>query len=212
LLEVGSKIDRAFNEVNRAKQIRRNDPEDRITEVGLAPVYGTMGIAYEAIGKPDEALKRYEYQKQLDPMDVEPYVRIATLRKSHGQLDLAAVSLIQAMLLDSKQVQLWQDLNDLYGRLGQANAIVMEGSSPRLNIQGNAMSREHLIQAYRELIRTGLRTKRYAMAEDAWTTAVVKHRFPRGLFDSVFREPVDIVTPQGITGQMPPPASATPPP
>lgn len=207
LLEIGSKIDRAFNEVNRAKQLQRNDPLDRITEVGLAPVYGVMGGAYDRLKMPEEALKRFEYQKQLDPMDLEPYTRIAGVRKMQKNFDLAAISLVEAMLLDTKQMALWQELANIYANMGPegATTIVMEGNQPRLNVQGNNLAKEHLIQAYRDLIRVARRTKRFAMAEDAWTTAHLKHGFPRELFDPLFEEDIDIVTPQGITGKIPTP-------
>ncbi|WP_428937262.1 tetratricopeptide repeat protein [Fontivita pretiosa] len=199
VLEQGSQVDRAFNEVNKAKQRLRGDPEKDITDAGLGPVYGTLGMAYTKLGQYDKALARLRYQRQLDPADIDPYLKIATVQLAQQRYDDAAVTLVQCILLDSARQEVWQTLIQLYGMAGERGlgTIVQENGQFKLNVS-HPMVREHLCNAYREFVRVFRQAKRWQMAEDARKVAVDRYQFPRSLFDPLFEEKVLPVTPQGV--------------
>lgn len=200
ILNQGVHIDRSFNEVNRAKQIRRGDPADSIQDVGLAPVYDTLGLAYWRLRRYDEAYKSYQYSRQLDPITSEPYYRMALMEAEQGNQKESIIYLLQAIVLNRDESIYWTVLSQLYHMLGDAgrDAVMMEGGQARLNVQTNSTAKEHMMLALRDLIRVARRSYRFNLAEDVWTSAVMRYEYPRELFDPLFREPIETVTPTGI--------------
>jgi tetratricopeptide (TPR) repeat protein len=213
VLEKGSDIDRAFNEVNRTKQLLRGDDPQNIADVGLAPVYSTMGLAYSRLRIFDEAFKRFQYQRQLDPSDSDSYLKIALLQADMKHPQDAAISMIQAILTDQnpQRMDYWSILSQIYGGMGDAgkNAIVVENGSPRLNIaDSTSPAREQLAYAYRDFIRIFRRAHLFAKAQQARQDAVVKYGYPPAMFDSLFEEPIETVTPHGMLPPGETPAAA----
>jgi tetratricopeptide (TPR) repeat protein len=199
ILERGSQIDRAFNEVNKAKQRLRHDPPEEITDAGLGPVYGTLGLAYARLGQYKEAIQRLEYARQLDPTDIDSYLKIATVQLSQNKFEEASTTLIQCMLMDGSRPQVWQTLMQVFGTYGERaqGALIVENNQLKLNLN-HELVRWHLLQAYREFIRIFRRSHRFAMAEEAAVTAINTYHYPREIIDSLFDEPVYVVTPQGV--------------
>jgi tetratricopeptide (TPR) repeat protein len=199
ILERGSQVDRAFNEVNKSKQKRRGDPEKDITDAGLGPVYGAMANAYVRLGEYDKAIRRAHYQRQLDPSDIDAYIKLAQAQLGARRYDDASVTLIQCILLDGTRQEIWGTLAQLYGSIGErgVGTIVQEGNQFKLNLS-HSIVRENLCQAYREFIRIFRRARRWQMAEEARKIAVERYQYPRSLFDPLFDEPIQQVTPDGV--------------
>lgn len=201
VLEKGSVVDRSFNEVNYAKQLRRGDPPELIADVGLPTVYNTLAICYARLRAYDQAFLKMQYERQLDPFDVQVYFRIALLQTEQGKLDDAAVTLVQCILLDGNKPEFWQALANIYESFGDAgrNSIVVENGRPKLNPTNPQLKvYEHLQLAYRDLIRIMRRVRRHSLAESFRNTAVNVYGMPAPLMDEVLREPIPTVTPWGI--------------
>jgi tetratricopeptide (TPR) repeat protein len=103
ILERGIPIDRAFNEVNRARDVKRGRNGADTPDVGLAPVYGYLGVTYMRLGKLDEAERTFKYERHLEPRDPsgDVYLKLAAVQERRGHYEQEAVSLMQAILLDS---------------------------------------------------------------------------------------------------------------
>ncbi|HVT90251.1 MAG TPA: hypothetical protein VHD56_15475 [Tepidisphaeraceae bacterium] len=202
VLEKGSLVDRAFNEINRTKQILRGDNPDNITDVGLAPIYNTLGMAYARMRIFDDAFKRFQYMLQLDPSDSDAYIRLGMLHNELKHPDLAAIAFIEAILMDPnpRRPDYWNYLIQTYATMGDVgkNAIVYENNEPKLNIQdGSSIARQHLALAYRDFIRIFLQAHSPGKARDARQAAIERYGFPAAMFDPLFQEPINIITPQG---------------
>jgi tetratricopeptide (TPR) repeat protein len=206
-LERGVQVDRTFNEVNRRRQLARGDRLDRIYDAGLTPVYQALGTAYQRLGRYREAFNAFNYQRQLEPESPEPYLRLALMHIEQGQLEDAAIDLIQTLLLDWKRTDAWNLLANLYSSAGPAarTAITMSPTGPRLNVD-NPVVRDHFIQAYRGFIRIFRFANRPEAAEAARRIAIFKYGMPPSLFDSVMIEPLQHVTPDGSEPIEPKPA------
>src|SRR5581483_10662193 len=59
ILERGVPIDRAFNEVNRQRDVKRGRHGADTPDVGLAPVYGYLGVAYLRLNNLDQAERAF---------------------------------------------------------------------------------------------------------------------------------------------------------
>lgn len=199
ILERGSQVDRAFNQVNRAKQFLRGDDPETIGDAGLGPIYGTMAMAYARLGMLDTAYRRLQYQRQLDPSDPDAYAKLATIQLAMRRPDDAAVSLIQTILLDPGRPEVWNTLVQIYAQMGDRGraTIVYDGKAYKLNLS-HPVVREQMVSAYRDFIRGFRRARRPQMAEEARKVAIQRYDFPRSLFDPLFNEPIPIVTPDGF--------------
>ena len=111
VLQEGVVIDRTFNGINHQRELARKRMKDsEIPDVGLPPIYFYLGNAYIHLGEWQKALQAYKYEQHLDPGDVDAYVHIAMVYLQIGKSEEAAITLFQALMLNSQQMQLWPPL------------------------------------------------------------------------------------------------------
>jgi tetratricopeptide (TPR) repeat protein len=199
VLERGSEIDRSFDELNRTKQLGRGDPAWKIADVGLTPIYDVLAGAYLQMGMFDEAYRRVIYQRQLDPGDGSIYIRLAGIELARNHPREAAVALIQAILLDSTNEAAWRALIKIYDQFGPEGrgGIIIQGNIVKLNEQ-NPLMYQQMYESYRDLVRMFRRSRKWELAAQARRAAVEVYHFDPKLFDPLFDEPVEFVTPQGV--------------
>jgi tetratricopeptide (TPR) repeat protein len=202
ILERGSQIDRSFNQVNKAKQRLRGDPEWQITDAGLGPVYGTLGIAYARLGRFRDAYNRLLYMRQLDPTEIDAYLKLASVQVADNKFDEACASLMQCLLMDNQRQQVWGTLIQIYQQVyGQraSGAIVVDQGSGQVKLNPHhELVKWHLLIAYRDFIKTLRQSRRFAMAEEMGKMAKKQYEFPAETIDALFEEPVWVVTPEGV--------------
>jgi tetratricopeptide (TPR) repeat protein len=203
-LERGVPVDRAFNKINRQKELERGKKIDEIPDVGLLQVYQYLGDAYLAVGRPYDALAAYQYMRHLDPTSPDGYVKIAAVYTSMntpelvnsdpgraaGNMEQAATAIIQALWLDSSRTFLWQPLDQLLSRLNRdpSGPVIVSGPDgrPRLNSQRPIVS-STICSAYQGFIRLFLESKLFAQADYIYTVAV-SGSFPKALFDDIYKQ------------------------
>jgi tetratricopeptide (TPR) repeat protein len=193
-------VDRTFNRNNRKKQIERGDAPERIVDVGLSPIYMTLGFSYLRLGMYREAYNAFQYQRQLEPESADPYFNLAVVLMDMNRTDEAAVALVQCLLLEPKRGDVWQALARVYGLYGQqaqGSIIVGADRQPRLNLD-NPVVYDHFMKAYRSFITVFRMSNRNALAEGARHAAVYKYRMPAAFFDSLMTDPLPHVTPHGF--------------
>jgi tetratricopeptide (TPR) repeat protein len=202
ILERGSQIDRAFNQVNKAKQRLRGDSPSQITDAGLGPVYGTMGIAYARLGNYREAMNKLTYMRQLDPTEIDAYLKMASVQVANNEFDRACSTLLQCLLMDNSKQQVWQTLIQIYSQYyGEraAGAIMLDKESGQIKLNpGHPLVRLHLLEAYREFIKALRMSHRFVMAEEMGKMAKKQYDFPPDIIDKLFDDPVYVVTPEGV--------------
>ncbi|HMB96726.1 MAG TPA: tetratricopeptide repeat protein, partial [Tepidisphaeraceae bacterium] len=199
VLERAIEIDRAFNEVNRAKAIRRGDKPLEIADMGRPEIYIFLAADYVKLGDYDKAASRLTYHKHLDPQDWQTDLKIGYLRLAQGQYDDAAVAIIESITLDPTHPEAWQTLEQIYSHFGPqgSDAVVHQNGKLQLNLQ-NPLLRDHLTKACRDLIRYMLSAKMPALAEQLREFAAQRYDIPRPLLDEIFNQPPLTITPYEI--------------
>jgi hypothetical protein len=124
---------------------------------------------------------------------------IARLKIKLGRLDEATQSVLEALSVVPNRQDCWELLIRLYGvRPGGQNAILQTENGLQINLGGNAMVQEDMLMAYRELIRTMRRALRMDLAYLYRNQAIELYKYPVEAIDPLFKEPIEIVTPDGI--------------
>jgi tetratricopeptide (TPR) repeat protein len=202
-LEYGVQVDRAFNEVNRARSLRRGDKPEAIPDAGLPTIYNLVGNAYGELGDFDRAYRRFVYARHLEPKEPDTYFSIFRVKVKSGRLDDATIAILEALIIAPDRLQgqdPWGWLAKLYANRGPggANALVVNDGRPQLNLSGNTMVQEDLLGAYRDLIRVLRRSLRFDQAWALRNQAVRGHQYPPEAIDPLFNEPIEVVTPDGL--------------
>src|SRR5206468_12679106 len=163
-----------FTGGRRGRDIRCGKRADSVRDVGLAPVYIYLGVAYSRLGMFDQALAAFKYARHLEPSDSEVYVKIALTCATRGQLDDAATALIQCVMLDGTRSDAWTMLADVYSRMntdGVPALVPAPGGKVQLNLACRVV-RENFCTAYRDFVRIFRRAKKEDMAKAARDAAV----------------------------------------
>jgi tetratricopeptide (TPR) repeat protein len=196
VLQRGVQIDRAFNEVNHAKQILRGDNPRDIADVGYNVLYHQLAIVYARIGEFDQAISKLTYELHLAPASSEAYFNIGNLQFAQRKYDDAAVSMIESILVDPARPQPWQALRAIYSQFGPYadDAFIQQDGHLQLNFHEPFM-RDQITSASSNLIRTFLSAHVPALADQIRQIATQRYDLPRSLFDPLFTEPPTLVTP-----------------
>ena len=138
------------------------------------------------LGLLNQALAAFEYQRRLAPTKPIVYWHIASIYAKDGQLDLAAVGLIQSLLLDPSRVEAYDDLVRIYAQINPQSvpAVLMTSGKPALNAQC-AIVHRHLLAAHVGLVKAMLEAKQYATARVARESALRTGYDPHP-FDELF--------------------------
>ncbi|MBC8107708.1 MAG: DUF1736 domain-containing protein, partial [Anaerolineae bacterium] len=189
-LEKGRSVDRAFNEINRQKEIQRGKPVDTIPDAGLLQVYEYLGVSYFRLGDLDKALDNYMYMRHLDPWNADAYEKVASVYLQAGRAEQAAIALIQTVWLDGNRRHLWPVIERQLIAVGaekESPLIVGPDGQPRLNLQSRVVQ-SLLCSVYQGFLRLFLEAKQVGQAEYIRVLAVRDLGFPQSLFDDIFKE------------------------
>ncbi len=77
ILERAEPIDRAFDQINRERDLKRGGKIEEQVDVGLPQIYEFLGNDYMTLGMAGQAQQCFEYMRQLGPTDPQPYFKIA---------------------------------------------------------------------------------------------------------------------------------------
>ena len=187
-------IDRAFNDLNRRKEMGRWKNLNEIPDAGLAPVYLILGETQMRLGEFDDALESFRYVQRLDPISSTSYLQLGLIRLNQNKLEEAISYLLQAVIIDPNREEPWPILQNIYSGLGQPGAIVYGDGVKQVNA-GSPLVQQHVRTAMRDLVRTQLRGKQFDLARSLRRQAVDTHGAPAGLFDSLFEEVGVPITP-----------------
>ena len=175
-------LDKEFNDDNRRKELNRGRRPDQIPDIGNHEIYWNLGISYMRMSQYQPALNAYFSMRHLAPMNPDAYLGIASAYLGSGHAEEAAISLVQALLLDSGRTQAMQLLVDTYRQIDREGcAVIMVQGQPRLNIECPIVH-DHICRAYYGLVQVFLETQQYDLAKRTKETALQKYRCPPGPF------------------------------
>jgi tetratricopeptide (TPR) repeat protein len=187
ILKRATPIDRAFNELNRRKEMTRWKNLNDIPDAGLAPVYLFLGDSQLRLNQLDDAAESYRYAQRLDSVSSASYIQLGLIRLAQNKIDEAINYLLQGIILDPSRDEPWPVLANIYRALGEPQAVIFTPQARQVNA-GVPLVQQHLRTAMRDLVRAQLRGKQYELARTLRKQAIDVHKAPAGLFDPLFEE------------------------
>jgi tetratricopeptide (TPR) repeat protein len=167
-LKQAEAIDREMNRQGRERLLKAGLRREEIHDVGNPVVYRNLGSAYLLAGDPMQAIDVYTYLQHIQPADYDAHfergVAEATAaqfeqkrgnqKQAEEHLDLAAVNLIVATILNPDHDRPWQVLARIYQYISASSPAVVAAADGRrtLNMQNPAVP-GHLQRACRQLVQ-----------------------------------------------------------
>jgi protein O-mannosyl-transferase len=180
-------LDHGFNDDNRAKEFKRGRKAEDIPDIGNHEIYWNLGLSYMRLGQFQGALNSYLYMRHLSPTNPDAYLSIASVFIAAGKAEEAAISLLQALLLDSNRQEAMRLLIEIYRQIDKQGCSVVYAPSqpqPRLNAEC-PLVRNHICSAYAGLVQVFIEAKQYNLAQDTVKNALKSYPCPREVFDQL---------------------------
>jgi protein O-mannosyl-transferase len=195
-LDQAQAIDREVNRRARETLLRRGWHASEVHDIGNPSVYRNLGSAHLLRGEPLEAVAALSYMQRIAPRNDDGHYARGLAEAAAGQrerdagnevravehMEVAAVNLIVATLLNRNNELAWQVLAKVYEQFGTASAVVLGRDAARqLNLDEPMVSR-HLKQASVQLVR---QLREGGLREDAdwWRDRMIhEFRLPAELF------------------------------
>ena len=188
-------LDKAFNEDNRQKELKRGRRLEQIQDVGNQEIYWNLGLSLMRLGEYDKALAAYLEMRHLSPTNPDAYISIASAQLSLGKLEDAAISLLQTLLLDNSRQETLRLLVDLYRQIDREGcAVVLTQGQPRLNVDCRIVANQ-MCMAYFGLVDVFIKAKQYTLAEDTRNNALKQYKCKPEPFDQLLQSvPASVVS------------------
>jgi len=173
-------LDHAFNEDNRQKELRRGRRLEDIPDIGNQEIYMNLGLSLMRLGRHADAREAYLYMRHLIPTSPDACISLATVSLAENKQDDAAVSLLQALLLDNGRQDVLNAIIDVYRKIDLTGSAVTvspgltQSQLLRLNAD-SPIVRRHLCAAYIELIRTLVEARQYEIAQNTYQSAIATY-------------------------------------
>jgi tetratricopeptide (TPR) repeat protein len=153
--------------------------------LGFAAVYLDLALAYSRLGRPTEALETYREGRSLDPFSADFYNSMARTYLSIGNLEGAAVSLIEVTQVGGDPAAAMFNLRALYARIpGGADAITLQGGAPTFNMASPRM-RNDLCVAWADLTQVLFEALKSGQASSLKQRAIEIYGCPAAMFHTV---------------------------
>ena len=180
-------LDREFNDDNRRKELKRDRKPQEIPDIGNHEIYWNLGLSCMRLGNYQGALDAYLYMRHLAPTNPDAYLSLASVYIAAGKTEEAAISLLQALLLDSNRQEALRLLVDLYRQVDREGCSVVFAAGqtqPKLNADC-ALVRNHICTAYYGLIEVFLNAKQWALAQQTKDNALKNYSCPPEPFEKL---------------------------
>jgi len=168
----GVRLDQAFNQENRRKELLRGRLASEIPNDGWPELYMHLGVVYMRVNDPRKALAAFQYGLSLNPQNPTYYQNIAAAYSSLGDIRQAAVALIAGLLIMPDSTELAALLDKTYRQIDPKGcAVVQVEGKPRLDMTC-PLVREYVCLAYQSLVLLSINIKQDRMADNLKMTAV----------------------------------------
>ncbi len=195
-------LDRAFNDDNRQKEIRRGRTAAQIADIGNHEIYWNLGLSLMRMGRHEEAYQAYTYMRHLAPGNADSYLSLASVHIGSSKFEEAAITLLQALLLDNSRQEALRLLINLYRQIDREGCAIVTNpqgvglapAQPRLNADC-ALVRRHICAAYYGLVQVFLETKQLELARQTKNSALTAY----GCQPEAFQQLLPDSTPASVT-------------
>ncbi|MGE5199969.1 MAG: protein O-mannosyl-transferase TMTC1-related protein [Rhodospirillaceae bacterium] len=196
LLRRAEEIDREINRLGRERLLRRGLRPDEVADTGTPGIYKNLGWALLEIGDAEQAAATLSYLVHIKPGDFDAHYMLGVAEggaseweRARGNqqgasvhLARAAVSLIEATLLNPGHDPSWQTLARVYSLLVPSPpAVLNSGGGRSLNMDHPLVPghfREACVELVRQLAEAGLRDD-----AERWRRRLIdEFGMPPGLF------------------------------
>ena len=187
ILERGSEIDLASNAAYRALESKRG--KTSIPDIGQSELYMYLGMSYERLGLNEKALETFKYMRHLGPMDPSAYMRIATAQLALGQVEEAAVSLLQCLIADPQRQDPWPWLDEIYSEINREAipAVQIVEGRPQLR-EDNKLVQRHLFSAYAGFLKIVQLAEQPEVLRQVRDVATNRYHFDSKALDDALNE------------------------
>jgi len=184
-------LDVEFNDDNRRKELKRGRKPEEIPDIGNHEIYWNLGLSHMRLNNHDEALRAYFYMQHLSPTNPDGYLSIASVYITTGRNEEAAVTLLEALLLDSNRQEALRLLVEIYRQIDKDGCAVIFSPShpvPQLNADC-ALVKTHICRAYAGLSTIFAQAKQPALAASTRDNALKNYKCPPELFEQAAAAP-----------------------
>ena len=184
-LERAVPLDHEFNDDNRRKDLLRGRKPDEIGDIGNHEIYWNLGLSQMRLGNYDEALNAYQYMCHLAPANPDSYQSVASAYISAGRNEEAAITLLEALLLDGGRQEALRYLVEIYRQIDKDGcAIIFAPGHPVAQLNADcALVKAHICRAYAGLNRIFLDAKQPALAKQTRDNGINTYKCAAALFD-----------------------------
>jgi tetratricopeptide (TPR) repeat protein len=184
-------IDHAYNELTRAKELRRGKKPEQIAVTGNPEIYFNLATACMRLGKYQDALDAYAYMRKLAPGNPDVYVGIGTVFIAAGNADSAIIALMQALLIDSNRRDVLNQIVDIYRQAGQLDcAVDLTQAAPVIKLDCQLV-RSHICSACYSLASVFLEAKQMTAAQQIRDIALKQYACPPEAFNELIPATTD---------------------
>ena len=178
-------LDHEFNDDNRRKELRRGRQPDDIGDIGNHEIYWNLGLSHMRLGNYEDALKAYQYMCHLAPANPDSYQSIASAYIAMGRNEEAAITLLEALLLDGSRQEALRYLVEIYRQIDRdGNALIFAPGHPVAQLNADcALVKGHICRAYAGLNRVFLDAKQPTLARQTRDNAINTYKCAAALFD-----------------------------
>jgi len=185
-------LDRAFNEDNRQKELGRGKKAQQIPDIGNHEIYWNLGLSLMRLSRHEEALAAYGWMRHLAPGNADAYLSIASVQVARNQLDDAAVTLLQTLLLDNNRQEALRLLAEIYRQIDREGCAIIQNQPgnplaqgpPRVNANC-AIVQRHICSAYYGLVQVFVEAKQFALAAATKQSALTTYKCAPGPFQQL---------------------------
>ncbi|HUK83593.1 MAG TPA: tetratricopeptide repeat protein [Verrucomicrobiae bacterium] len=180
-------LDRAFNDDNHNKELKRGRKPEEIPDIGNHEIYWNLGLSYMRLGNYPGALEAYQYMRHLAPTNPDAYLSLASVYLAEGKTENAAIALIQTLLIDSNREQALQELFGLYRQIDRegCSVVVTPGQQqPKLNADC-PLVHKHICAACYGLVEVFVEAKQWGVAEQTRNNALKNYSCSPEPFDKL---------------------------
>jgi tetratricopeptide (TPR) repeat protein len=187
-LRLAVKFDHAYNTKNRQTEIARGRKPAEIADEGMTEIYAQLGESHMRLSQYTNAVSAWRYWRHLDPGALASYINLASAYVKLNEIDAAAVTYLQAILLDPSCQPAWSTLIQIYRLTDpQDCAIRVVNGQQKLNADCPIVSRQ-LCAAYHGLVETFLQAKQFEPAKNFRNNAVSEARCPPEPLDQLLSQ------------------------
>lgn len=160
-------------------------PTDENSQVvgGNVATYFPLGIALRRLGRKAEALETFLTMRRLDIFDQRTYLQLAFLHEENGDLDLAALALLQAVVLNNQEQGTVEYLARIYGKMAGGSCAVEPNRGRAVLDFTCPLVQRQVCQANLELVELFLPIKKFDTAWEFVQGSVRVFNCDQGIYD-----------------------------